>query len=454
MKISTRICFLLALSIKCSEAAQRACLAINGPINGAGTIDLTRDVDSSATDLVSGSYSSAHGLPFWTSDARIAALSMTAECTDGSGGLRSASSQCNLAVQLTTCSNKGTCDPNSDETYRSGAFYASATGSTSEYTISGGQGSFNEASGTFEATYDPTDSGYENLSLYMCFIVPEVGDAIHCMGDTDSPDLPATYVYRLTAENKIQHYPSEAVAFSWGKEWHHKTKVIDCTDMTIAEPIAMKPVGLIDGGTYHCIDSSVTDPNYVAGGLYHYIQCELRYLATSDIAVSWDHTFGNAPTPMIDCDGLSLGDPMPLKPEFDDGESISCMNGSDGSGKSNRVYRVVGNKIRRYPDTNIAHSWRHDWHLNIVPIDCTGYPIGALMTSKPNGLEEGDTVKCESNTDLSDNPNKFYRYSDAGLLRYYPSPLIAFSWKALWHVEYEYLDCSGIPHIDDMPLNE
>lgn len=112
---------------------------------------------------------------------------------------------------------------------------------------------------------------------------------------------------------------------------------------------------------------------------------------------------------------------MPAKLAIADGESISCNDNSDGSGKSNtRVYRVQGNKIRRYPDTTTAHSWRHDWHLNIIPVDCTGYVIGAIMTPKPDGIEEGDTVKCQNDSDLSGNPNRFYRYRESGLLRWYP----------------------------------
>ena len=76
------------------------------------------------------------------------------------------------------------------------------------------------------------------------------------------------------------------------------------------------------------------------------------------------------------------------------------------------------------------------------------------MTPKPDGIEEGDTVKCQNDSDLSGNPNRFYRYRESGLLRWYPSPTIAFSWKLLWHVNYKWLDCSGMPFLEDMPLNE
>ena len=94
--------------------------------------------------------------------------------------------------------------------------------------------SFNQASGTFTAVYDSYEpEWYKGIEIDMCFVIPEIGDTVQCINDTDGPDRPDTVSYRLTSSTEIQHYINEAVAFSWEHDWYVKPLFIDCTDMTI-----------------------------------------------------------------------------------------------------------------------------------------------------------------------------------------------------------------------------
>ena len=357
------------------------------------------------------------------------------------GGLKGASPTCNFEVYLKYS--------DTDNTFKSGTFFASGSYDTS-YAISDGTGSFNQASGTFTAIFDQDKpEWYRGIEIDMCFIFPEVGDTVQCINDSDDSDgedRPDTVTYRLTSSTEIQHYKSEAVAFSWENDWHVKPMFIDCTDMTIGDDIVTKPAGLVDDMTVTCIRGTVDTPNG-RSGYYLWVEYQLRELTTALIGNSWDDRWTSAPR--IDCTGLSLGDPMPMRPAYPDGESIQCINNTDNSNKPTRVYRLVDDRLRLYPEGDVAHSWDPVWHVNVEKVDCTGIPIGRPMTMRLTGIAEGDTVNCLNNSDLSDNPYRFYRYTHSGL-RYFPNASIAFTWDLYWHNKYKTIDCNGIPHIADM----
>ena len=407
-----------------------ACITINGETNVGTAIDMYRGPESPADDVWKGTYYTHATLPIYSvSDAtRIAELVLNADCVENTS--------CNFEVNLTYS--------DTDNTFRTGTFFASGSYGN-EYTISGGTDSFNDASGTLEATFDSSDSfWYKSIAFDMCFIFPEVGDAVQCINDTDGEDVPDNYIYRMTTNNMIQHYPSEAVAFSWGEEWHYNTKSIDCTGMTIGDDIAVKQPSLVDGTTVFCFDDTVPVPR---SGYYLWLDYELREYTSAEIALSWDSRWTT--TQRIDCTGLSIGEPMPMKPAYPDGESIQCLDNSDGSNKPTRVYRFVNDRLRLYPEGAIANSWNPEWHVDIKKIDCTGLPIGRPMTMKLVGIEDGTTVKCLADSDLSSNPYRFYQYTHSGL-RYFPSPAIAHRVKPDWHYSYRNIDCNGIPHLEHM----
>ena len=71
---------------------------------------------------------------------------------------------------------------------------------------------FNDASGSIDADYDASGM-YNNVRIKMCFIVPEAGDVIQCLNDTDGSGNPKM-VYRLNDDNSIRHYPNPPVASS------------------------------------------------------------------------------------------------------------------------------------------------------------------------------------------------------------------------------------------------
>ena len=95
------------------------------------------------------------------------------------------------------------------------------------YSITGGTDSFNDATRTFNAVFDSNDfSYYWNIEIHMCFIFPEVGDAVQCMNGTDGEEITDTHIYCTTSSNKIQYYPNGAVAFSWGEDWHYNRRIL------------------------------------------------------------------------------------------------------------------------------------------------------------------------------------------------------------------------------------
>ena len=407
-----------------------ACITINGENNVGPTIDMTRGPESPADDIWKGTYYTYATLPIYSvSDStRIAELVLNADCE--------ANTSCNFEVKLTYS--------DTDNVFRSGTIFASG-GYSNTYSITGGTDSFNDATGTFQASFNSGDfNWYRGIAIDMCFIFPEVGDAVKCINDTDGEGLPDTRIYRMTNSNTIQYYPNEAVAFSWGEEWHYNTKDIDCTGMTIGDDIAVKQPSLVDGVTVRCFDDTIAVDR---SGFYRWMDFELREYKSAEIANSWDTTWTTAQR--IDCTGLSIGEPMPIRPAYPEGESVQCLNNTDGSNKPTRVYRFTNNRLRLYGHGAVANSWDPEWHVDIVKLDCTGLPIGRPMTMRLPGIEEGTTVKCIPDSDLSDNPYRFYQYTHLGL-RYFPTPAIAHRLVPDWHYNYRNIDCNGIPHLDHM----
>ena len=395
---------------------------------------MLRGPDSPADDTNKGSYYTYDTLPIYTvshqiGTVRIAELTFDADCE--------ANGDCEFEINMKYS--------DTDNMFHSGKIFATGNRASraGNFEINGGTDSFNEARGNFHADFDDSNYSYSDIEIHMCFIFPKIGDSVQCIDNSDGEDVPDTQVYRLTNSNKIQHYPSEAVAFSWGTEWHYNTKNIDCTDMTIGDEIAMKQPSLVDGATVFCLDDTIAVPR---SGYYMWLDYELREYTSAAIATSWDPS--RTTTPRIDCTGLTIGEPMPMKPVYPDGESLQCTNNSDGSNKPTRVYRFVAGKLRLYPEGDIANSWNPDWHVDIKKIDCTGIPIGRPMTAKLD-IADGTTIKCLDDSDLSSNPYRFYQYTHAGL-KYFPSTEVAHRVKPDWHYNYRNIDCNGIPHLADV----
>ena len=421
---------------------------ITGPIttNGSGPINLYRDDPNSGPSPLEGTYLSATALPFMTDTATtIVNIAMIAACVADPGGLRVAPT-CAIDVELSYCTNGSPFCGVNDKTYRSGVFSASGKGPAA-YTINGGIDSFNDASGTIDATFDVATFGYNNVNINMCFVFPEAGDAVQCVNDTDGSGTP-NMVYRLNEDNSIRHYPNPPVASSWDSDWFLTSKLIDCTDKTIDEEMYVYPSELVDGSALNCLDSTDKSDNNPAG-YYRFTKGELRYYVSPSIANTWDPTWPQSPKG-VDCTGLKFGQDMAAKPPVNDGDTIKCQNNSDGSFLPNKVYYFIGDEIRHYPTPDIAFSWNPGWSVG-VDIDCTRLTIGPDMTLKPDGVVEGVAVKCSDNSDLTGNPNKVYRFTDAEL-RHYPDTTIAESWDPEWGPTYKFIDCDRIPIGEDMPL--
>ena len=418
---------------------------INDPISGGDLINLYRDVPNSGPSPLEGAYLSATPLPFKTGTATIVNIAMNAACVEDSGGLRTAAT-CAIDVELSYCTNGSIFCGVNDKTYRSGVFSASGKGPAA-YTINGGIGSFNDASGTIDATFDDTTFGYNNVKINMCFVFSEAGDAIKCINDSDGSRNPKM-VYRLSGDNSIRHYPNLRVASSWDSDFFLTSNLVDCTDMTIDEEMDMYPSELTDGSALKCLDGTDKSTNN-SQGYYRFTKGVLRNYVSPTIAQSWDPFYDSSPKD-VDCTGLPFGPDMAPKPPVNDGDTIKCQDNTDGSSLPNKVYYFIGDEIRHYPTPDIAFSWNHEWNAG-VDIDCTRLTIGPDMTLKPDGVVEGVAVKCSDNSDLTGNPNKVYRFTGAEL-RHYPDTTIAESWDPEWGPTYKFIDCDRIPIGEDTPL--
>jgi hypothetical protein len=445
MRVSSAISSLLLLSAKYAHALKKECVSLTASDT---PIDLYLGPDSPPDDPLVGSYLSPSA-PFILAEmTRIKIFSMEAACTESEGGLRTAPS-CNFKVTLGfyDCTGNTRCNWNS-ETYRDGTFNFSGQQGDTEYVISGGTDYFGDASGVVLATYDPVTRGYSDMDIQMCYVHPEVNDPIRCINNSDNSGNPLK-IYRLTDDNRIRHYPLPPFATDWENEWFRIVKDIDCSGMIVQEEMSMKPDGVDDGQSVNCVDSVDGFGNSRRDGLYRFTNSRLRYYLSPRIAESWDPLWYTAPT--VTCAGIPFGNPMVVKPDIEAGDSVKCINNSDGSGIASKIYYFTGEELRFYPSPSIAYSWSTTWY-QYKEADCTGIRISPDdLFLKPAGLVEGASVRCSDNTDYSGNPNKIYRFTNASI-RHYPDEIFAKSWDPLWHINIETIICTDIPIGNDMPM--
>ena len=186
--------------------------------------------------------------------------------------------------------------------------------------------------------------------------------------------------------------------------------------------------------------------------VYRFTNKQIRWYPNPSCASSWDPTWTSFIT--IDCSNIPLGPNMEqvLSQEtccdvstphrFVEGQSLQCSAG--GNGKPGAVYRYLRNKIRWYPNPDIASSWDPTWQ-SFITVDCTNFRIGPDM---PPGPKEGQALKCSAGG--NGNPLSVYRFTK-NRISWYPNPTIASSWDTNWGA-YITIDCTGILMSPDMPL--
>ena len=147
-----------------------------------------------------------------------------------------------------------------------------------------------------------------------------------------------------------------------------------------------------------------------------------------------------------------------LKASMKDYETVVCKQGTD---PHNRVgaYWEWGDddKLRLYPNAEIASSWVSDWSTNYKTINCTGIVVGpdnvmnpavaaeaARIASLKASLVDYETIACEQGTDPRGDTTNKWEWGNDDRLRNYPSPEIADSWVSDWRTNYKTINCTGL----------
>lgn len=203
-------------------------------------------------------------------------------------------------------------------------------------------------------------------------------DTIVC--DPNKPNSGALgSLYRFT-DDGIRPYPTYEIAASWDANWESNVKEIDCTGFDVTDDMPPYPAGVEEGSAIGCIidtDESGGRPYLV----YRFSRGKIRHYPIPDIAYSWD-TAWQSNIIKFDCTGIKTGPVMVAKPvDLYEGDPIRCTLNSDRSDNPNKVYRYTENKMRWYPNPQVAFFWDSDWPLRMKFTDCSAFEIGLDMTS-------------------------------------------------------------------------
>ena len=135
-----------------------------------------------------------------------------------------------------------------------------------------------------------------------------VGTPIQCTANDVGSGVNAA-VYRYMGGDELRHYPNPPIATSWDPDWATTFKKIDCEGLTEGDKM---PYNVTVGDPVQC------NANDVGSGLNAavYRVAEggvLRHYPNPPIATSWDSDWGTT-FKKIDCQGLTQGEPMAMKP--------------------------------------------------------------------------------------------------------------------------------------------
>ncbi len=122
-----------------------------------------------------------------------------------------------------------------------------------------------------------------------------------------------------------------------------------------------------------------------------------------------------------------------------EGQTVTCYD------REECVFRWTNGKLRGYPNTQIANSWKVRWRDEMAHVDCVHLPFGEDMPLKINEpVDDGTIVTCFGNEE------KVYIIEN-GALRWFPSPQIAESWEHFWRPN-KVVDCDVFPFGPDMAM--
>jgi hypothetical protein len=203
-------------------------------------------------------------------------------------------------------------------------------------------------------------------------------DTIVC--DPSKPNSGAVGDLYRFVDDGIRPYPTIEIAESWDANWESNVKEIDCTGFDVTDDMPPYPSGVEEGSAVRCIidtNESGDRPYFV----YRFSRGKLRHYPIPDIAYSWD-TAWESKIVDFDCTGIKSGPVMIAKPvDLVEGDPVRCTLNSDRSDNPNKVYRYTDNKMRWYPNPEVAFSWDSDWPLKMKFTDCSPFEIGLDMTT-------------------------------------------------------------------------
>jgi uncharacterized protein involved in tolerance to divalent cations len=250
-------------------------------------------------------------------------------------------------------------------------------------------------------------------------VVISEGMAVQCLGEEQN-------IYRWTGD-LLRLYPNGQILNSWDSNWRNTLEKIDCTSLTIGNPMLMKgSIDIVVGGvSVQCLNDSEH--------IYR-LTNSLRHYPSGPIATSWDTNWRNFQD--LDCTFIPIGSPMSKREGTldlsDEGLTVRCLDDDQ------RIYRWTNNQLRLYPSGPIAASWNENWR-NFQNVNCTSLSIGSPMSLKGEilrGIAEGSAIRC------SNDVQSIYRWTE-GLLRLYPSGPIATSWDKNWR-NFKSIDCTSM----------
>jgi hypothetical protein len=253
--------------------------------------------------------------------------------------------------------------------------------------------------------------------------------------------------------------------------------------------IASLIAGMVDYETVACEQG--TDPNGDPGNKWEWGDDDkLRLYPNPEIASSWKSDWStNYKT--INCTGIVVGPDNGMNPEaaanaaaaevaritslkasMVDYETVACEAGTDPKGDpGNKWEWGDDDKLRLYPNPEIASSWVSDWSTNYKTINCTGIVVGpdnvmnpaaaanaaraeeARIALQRSGMVDYETVACEPGTDPKGDPGNKWEWGNDDKLRLYPNPQIASSWVSDWSTNYKTIHCTGIVVGPDNGMN-
>ena len=157
-----------------------------------------------------------------------------------------------------------------------------------------------------------------------------------------------------------------------------------------------------------------------------------------------------------------------LKASMVDYETVACEAGTDPKNDTGNKWEWGDDdRLRLYPNPQIADSWVSDWKTNYKTINCTGITVGPDNVMNPNPIQtesqriaslkasmvDYETVACEGGTDPRNDTGNKWEWGNDDKLRLYPNPQIADSWVSDWRTNYKTINCTGITVGPDNGMN-